>query len=167
MPRFVFQFGIEPYFMFKFQIGPHNCDCTSTHEAGRKFEPRNTYLIPAADIAHTARVEGLDSDCLFGTQNQEPASKIGEIVAIDVVNDITLRPCGRLSVLPSEIRITIYEMILVSNKTIQASDAYDLINVKESLVVSKLPRIPGLDARLLRTCRKIYEVRQLGAIPTF
>ena len=63
--------------------------------------------------------------------------------------------CAFLAKLPIEIRIMVYQELLISASPIQ--DAHELFGPKKSFMkYDDKPRIPNLDSRVLRTCKQIY-----------
>jgi len=143
-------------FNFSFQIGSQ--DCARVHNK-TQINPDNelSLLNSRASSAATERtglVTTLDRTSDGAYQAPQIVSEASESITTGETNVIS---CGRLCVLPRELRIIIFKMLLVSDEPIK--DAHQLVNIKEGLVASKVPRVPGIDARLLRTCRKVYEVR--------
>ena len=63
-------------------------------------------------------------------------------------------PCPLFDKLPREIRFLIYARLLVSPAPIDGAQALRLIRHKQANIL--LRPVPGLDARVLRTCRQAY-----------
>lgn len=139
MPRLIFKIGIEGYFMLELQLGSPSLTAGTINTDESNPEP-----------AHGA-TPAIPDDKLL--PSQAPHNMTVSSTEEPVLSNTT-PACGNISVLPSEIRMIICKMLLTPDALIY--DAHTLIDVKQSLVPSQIPRIQGLDARLLRTCMYIF-----------
>ena len=66
--------------------------------------------------------------------------------------------CPLFKTIPAEIKHMIYRNILVTVEPL--TRAHELTCETSTILISSYTRVGDIDARVLRTCRKIYEVSQ-------
>lgn len=147
-----FTFGIGRFFSFSFRIGPPTCPCTNknyTHslsydrlegKKARGGKEKISVVLPAVPRfpSETPQYEIEDA--------AEPVETL-------VTEGRDLSSCHFLTI-PSEIRVMIYEILLISKGPVV--NAHKLMCPQKSVFAGNRAQIKDIDATILRTSRSIY-----------